>query len=177
MGGYLTPPSRWYLIAGPTGAGKTTITREKASGSCVRFSIDEWMSNLYWMDCPQKEDYPWAIERVRRCEEQIAAVAVQLASIGVHAALDLGFSSRKQRLAWCERARAAGAIPQLEVVNPSAEVRWQRVLKRNAAQSGTFSFAVTREMFDAMEKLWEPVDAEERAAFVAAQAISISALQ
>jgi hypothetical protein len=29
-------------------------------------------------------------------------------------------------------------------------------------QSGTFSLAATREMFDAMELLWEPVDAEER---------------
>jgi len=123
------------------------------------------MSNLYWMDCPQKNDYQWAIERVRRCEEQIAAMAVQLADTGSGVALDLGFSSRQQRLAWCERARVAGAIPQLEVVNPPAEVRWQRVVERNAAQNGTFSFAVTREMFEAMEKLWEPVDREESASF------------
>jgi predicted kinase len=169
MSAYISPVVRWYLIAGPTGAGKTTVAREKASGGCVRFSIDEWMSNLYWMDCPQKDDYPWAIERVRRCEEQIAVVAVQLAAVGVHVVLDLGFSSREQRLTWYERARAAVAIPELEVVNPPAEVRWQRVLERNAAQSGTFSFTVTREMFDAMEMLWEPVDAAERAALETAR--------
>jgi predicted kinase len=160
------PAVTWYLLAGPTGAGKTTAARAMAEKlGAVRFSIDEWMSTLYWMDCPEKNDYPWAIERVRRCEEQIATVAVALKQQHVSVVLDLGFSSRGQRLAWCERARIAGIVSEVEVIDPGAEVRWQRVVERNAEQSGTFSFAVTRAMFDAMELLWEPVDAEEQAAF------------
>jgi hypothetical protein len=70
-------------------------------------------------------------------------------------------------LAWCERAKIAGVIPELEVIHPPADVRWKRVVERNAAQSGTYSFAVTREMFEAMDRLWEPVDAEERASLEA----------
>ncbi len=42
---------RVHLIAGSTGAGKTTYARalaEQVGG--VRFSIDEWMTALFWMD-------------------------------------------------------------------------------------------------------------------------------
>ena len=165
MAGFSPPPTKWLLIAGPTGAGKTTIARQTASRRRVIFSIDEWMSNLYWMDCPEKNDYPWAIERVRRCEQQIEAMATQLRERAVDVVLDLGFTTKEQRAAWMERARAAYAVPELEVVNPPADVRWERVCERNANAEGTFSFEVTREMFDAMEALWEPISAEERAAF------------
>ena len=52
---------------------------------------------------------------------------------------------------------------------------WQRVCERNEGASETYSFAVTREMFDAMERLWEPVDTEERAAFEAARDEALAA--
>ncbi len=159
-------PVRWRLIAGSTGAGKSTLARalvERTGG--VRFAIDEWMKALYWMDCPEKNDYPWAIERVGRCEAQIAAVAVELARVGVDAVLDLGFTTRAQRMAWLERARAAGVGVELHVLDVAAEVRWERVCERNAGASATYSFGVTREMFEAMEAMWELPDAEELAAF------------
>ena len=160
------PPTTWSIIAGPTGAGKTTIARQVAARSGVVFSIDEWMSNLYWMDCPAKNDFPWAIERVRRCEQQIGSVAAQITKLHLlNVVLDLGFTTREQRSAWMERARAACAVPQLDVVNPPIDLRWQRVCERNASANGTYSFVVTREMFDAMEAMWEPVTPEERAAF------------
>ena len=45
-----------HLLCGPTGAGKTTYARELAEAeSAVRFSIDEWMSALFWMDAGD----PW----------------------------------------------------------------------------------------------------------------------
>jgi predicted kinase len=43
-----------HLISGSTGAGKTTYASqlsERLKG--VRFSIDEWMAALFWMDTPQ----------------------------------------------------------------------------------------------------------------------------
>lgn len=158
--------ARWYLVAGGTGAGKTTAAREIAArvGGVV-FSIDEWMTGLYWMDCPEKNDLPWALERVRRCEERMAAVAGELARVGVPAVVDCGFTTRAQRMEWLERARAAGVECELAVLEVDAEVRWERVQERNRGESGTFSFVVTREMFEAMEERWEEPGVEERELF------------
>jgi predicted kinase len=156
----------WHLVAGSTGAGKSTAAREIAERvGGVRFSIDEWMKALYWMDCPEKNDLPWALERVARCEAQIAAVAGQLAQVGVDAVLDLGFTQRAQRMEWLERARVAGVECVLHVLEVDAEVRWVRVCERNLGESATFSFAVTREMFDLMEARWELPGVEERRMF------------
>jgi predicted kinase len=154
-------------VAGPTGAGKTTAAREIAAreGGVV-FSIDEWMQNLYWVDCPQKNDLAFAVERIARCETQIAAVAVQLAAAGVSSVLDLGFTQRAHRAEWLKRARAAGITAKVRAIEAPAEARWERVLERNRAAEhpdaeSTYSFEVTREMFDFMEARWEPVGANE----------------
>ena len=158
--------AEWHLVAGSTGAGKSTAAREIAERvGGVRFSIDEWMSALYWMDCPEKNDFPWALERVGRCEAQIEVVARKLAQVGVDAVLDLGFTTRAQRREWLEMARLAGVECELHVLEVDAEVRWERVLERNRGESGTYAFVVTREMFCFMEERWEAPSAEERGEF------------
>jgi predicted kinase len=158
--------ARWHLVAGSTGAGKSTAAREIAErAGGVRFSIDEWMNALYWMDCPEKNDFQWALERVGRCEAQIEAVARELARLGVDAVLDLGFTTRAQRVGWLTRARAAGVECVLHVLDVDAEVRWERVCERNRGESGTYAFVVTREMFEFMEERWEAPSVEEREMF------------
>ena len=156
----------WYLVAGSTGAGKSTAAREIAArvGGVV-FSIDAWMNALYWMDCPEKNDFTWALERVGRCEAQIEAVARELARVGVDAVLDLGFTTRAQRLEWRERARVAGVECALHVLEVDAAVRWGRVRERNLGESGTYAFEVTREMFEFMEERWEAPSVEELGEF------------
>ena len=158
--------AEWHLVAGSTGAGKSTAAREIAERvGGVRLSIDEWMNALYWMDCPEKNDFPWALERIGRCEAQIEAVARELARAGVDAVLDLGFTTRAQRMEWLTRARAAGVSCVLHVLEVDAEVRWARVCERNRGESAMYAFVVTREMFDFMEGRWEMPSAEERGEF------------
>ena len=166
--------ARWHLVAGSTGAGKTTAAREIAERvGGVRFSIDEWMTALFWMDCPHKNDFAWALERVGRCDAQIEMVARELARAGVDAVLDLGFTTREQRMAWLQKARAAGAECVLHVLEVEAEVRWARVCERNRGESGTYAFEVTREMFCFMEERWEAPSVEERGEFGPARTAGI----
>jgi predicted kinase len=138
----------WYLVAGATGAGKSTAAREIAERvGGVRFSIDEWMKALYWMDCPEKNDFPWALERVGRCEAQIEAVATELARVGVSSVLDLGFTTRAQRMGWLDRTKAAGVECFLHVLEVDAEVRWERVCERNRGESGTLRLSLLGRCF------------------------------
>jgi predicted kinase len=65
-------PALVHLVCGSTGAGKTTyaiMLTEKLNA--VRFSIDEWMSALFWMDTPQPIESAWAMARVERAMAQI----------------------------------------------------------------------------------------------------------
>lgn len=153
-----------HLIAGSTGAGKTTFAMalaERIGG--VRFSIDEWMAALFWMDSPQPLQAEWSLERVRRCTGMIWQVAAQSAARGVPVVLDLGFTTRASRADIAARAAAAGLSAQLHLCDVPAEERWRRVAARNAGDGATrqLDFAVTREMFDFVESLWEPPTREE----------------
>lgn len=154
-----------HLIAGSTGAGKTTYAlalAETVGG--VRFSIDEWMTALFWMDSPQPLDPGWSIARVERCYTHIWTVAAQVAGCGVPMVLDLGFTQRASRARFVALARDAGLAPRLHLLDVPAGERWRRVEARNAAPGGQLDFAVTREMFDFVEGMWEAPDDAEMAA-------------
>ena len=155
-----------HLICGSTGAGKTTYALQlSARIGAVRFSIDDWMTALFWMDSPQPLQPAWSMERVERCMTQIWATASQVAAAGVPCVLDLGFSQAASRARFAGLARDAGLPVQLHFVDVPADERWRRVEERNAGKGETYqlSFDVTREMFDFVETLWEPPADEEMA--------------
>jgi hypothetical protein len=56
---------------------------------------------------------------------------------------------------------AAGLELTLHCLEAPAEVRWKRVESRNQERGQTFSIAVTRDMFDFVEQMWEPPDEAE----------------
>jgi predicted kinase len=153
-----------YLICGSTGAGKTTYAiRLSDTVGAVRFSIDEWMARLFWMDTPKPIDVAWARERVKRCYDQIWTTAMQVATRGVSCVLDLGLGQRSERARLADLATAAGLSVELHFLDVPAGERWRRVEARNAEKLGTYQlpFDVTREMFDFVERTWEaPTDAE-----------------
>ena len=84
-------PHLVHLICGSTGAGKTTYALRLSDRlGAVRFSIDEWMAALFWMDTPRPLDPEWSMERVERCLTQIWAVVLRIAAQNVPCVLDIG---------------------------------------------------------------------------------------
>jgi len=155
--------SRVYLITGGTGAGKTTyaISLAKETGA-IRFSIDDWMTTLFWMDSPDPISFDWAMERINRAERQIWETARQALEQGLSVILDLGFTKAVHRQKFYDLAKFAGTEFALHWVDVSPEERWRRVQFRNAEKGETYAMNVPREMFDFMENEWEaPRDDEE----------------
>ncbi len=151
-----------HLICGPTGAGKTTFARGLAAErNAVRFSIDEWMANLFAADTPDPLTFEWAIERVGRCEAQIWQTGLAALAAGRDIVLDLGFTTREQRDRFRAQAVETGHEVSLHHVTAPRETRLTRVRTRNHDGSEVFVFEVTDGMFDFMEDRFEtPVEEE-----------------
>jgi predicted kinase len=157
-----------HFICGSTGAGKTTYAIGlSAKIGAARFSIDEWMSALFWMDSPQPLDPAWSIERVERCAGLIWRTAVEVAQRGMPCVLELGFTSKETRRKFAKLAHRSGLSVKLHFLDVAADERWRRVAARNRrpGAEGQLGFAVSREMFDFVETIWEPPTAEEMAVY------------
>lgn len=154
-----------HFLCGSTGAGKSTyaaILAERLGG--IPFYLDEWMAALYGKDISQPLDPAWMMERVDRCQQRIWHTAMLIGRSGRPCILEMGFNQRATRTRFAALARAAAMPVQLHVLDVPREERWQRVLQRNADKSGHLGFALTREMFDFTETMWEPPDDAEMAA-------------
>jgi predicted kinase len=145
-----------HIVFGPQGAGKSSYSRTLATASeGTRFSIDEWMAQLYGPDLPDSINLSWIMERVQRCERQIWRIAEQIAKNGGNVVLDLGFMKVRNRSAFSEQARAAGIASKLHYVTAPHDIRRSRVMRRNSEKGETFSFEVSPAMFDFMEAEFE----------------------
>lgn len=154
-----------HLIFGAQGAGKTTYSRQLVDRHvCTRFSIDDWMGELFAPDMAQPLSFPWVMERVARCEKRIWAVACDVARQGGNVALDLGFMKEASRAKFTALAHSESLPIQWHYVTAPHELRKNRVMTRNANRGGTFSFEVTPGMFDFMETQFEAPTAAELAA-------------
>lgn len=153
-----------HLLFGPQGAGKSTLARQLADQvQGLRFSIDDWMGELFAPDMPQPPGLPWIMARVQRCERRIWAVAADTVQRGGHAILDLGCMKAADRARFAALAQAQGLALRAHYVTAPLAVRRQRVLQRNQTRGETFAFEVTPGMFDFMEAQFEPPDAQELA--------------
>ena len=156
-----------HLICGKVGSGKTTYaTRLAAEARTTVHSIDAWMATLYGSDVPSSGkggliDFAWYAERVDRCETMIWQLCRQQIAQGHSVVLDLGFLRRARRQKFVEWAATEGIEAQVHLLEVDVAIRRQRVGERNRHRTETFSFAVTNEMFDFAETLFEPLDATE----------------
>jgi predicted kinase len=154
----------FHLICGSTGAGKTTYSLDLAQRlNVVRFSIDEWMVNLFGKDRPEPLPFDWVAERVGRCEQQIGLMAAQCARAGVAVVLDLSFRHAGNRADFAAIAGQAGCPVVLHLLNLPVDERWTRVRARNESRGK--SWPVSQSIFDVMEKLWQPPSAAEMRAY------------
>lgn len=159
-----------HIICGSAGAGKTIYSLRLAEETgALRFTIDEWMAMLFWMDAPESGSYPWALERVERCQRQMLALCGQLRGKGVDIILDLGFFQRDQRKHVRQALLGLEMNPRLHYLDVPATVRWERISNRNVDKGGTYSLEVTRDMFDFCEDLFEvPNEVELEGAVIVA---------
>lgn len=144
------------LVTGGTGAGKTTYALKLAEEiGAVRFSIDDWMTGLFWMDAPDPPSFDWVMTRIGRVETIIRQTAEEILSRGVPVILDLGFTKSDHRKSFAAWAEGLGYQLVLHWVDVPTDVRWNRVQGRNTDKGETFAMEVSREMFDFMENEWE----------------------
>jgi predicted kinase len=159
-------PALLHLVAGATGAGKTTYARVLSDRlGALHLAIDDWMSILFGPDQPATPDLAWMFARTGRCEAQMWRLISQSARLGIPVVADCGFTRREHRARWREQAADAGISVVLHHLDIPAEVRWQRVARRNEEKGASFSFVVTRTMFDFIEGIWEPPESQELEAF------------
>ncbi|MEY3905561.1 MAG: hypothetical protein RIR59_384 [Pseudomonadota bacterium] len=155
-------PGLVHLVTGATGAGKTHYSIDLAAQiGGVRFSIDDWMTRLFWMDSPQPIQFDWTMERIARCEAQIRALVAALVDQGMACVLDLGFTTAQHRSQFAAFAQDIGTSAILHWIDLSPQQRWDRVVHRNRDKGATYAMTVDRDMFDFMEAEWQaPSDAE-----------------
>ena len=151
-----------HMICGLTGAGKSTYAETlRRDLNAVRFSIDDWNANLFFMDRDPTSDFNWFYERVQRSCKQMRDTAEQMLEAGVPAVFNCGFTDCKERAIFYDWAKVLGQPVRLHFVDVDRETRWARVQQRNAEKGATFALEVTREMFDFMEGIWQAPTEEE----------------
>ncbi len=153
-----------FLIVGNTGAGKSTYSAQLAERhNGIVFSVDEWMKTLFFMDMPDPPLYYWALERTQRCETQQLNESLKILGKGISVILDIGFFARSQRERVQDFLMDNGVVFETHFLDVDKETRWDRVNHRNQAQTETFLFEVSREIFEFCETIFEPLGEDERA--------------
>ncbi|WP_419904818.1 AAA family ATPase [Kiloniella sp.] len=153
-----------FLIVGNAGAGKSTYAGQLAARkNAIVFSVDEWMKTLFFMDMPDPPLYFWALERTQRCEAQQLSESLKILDKGISVILDIGFFARSQRERVQDFLCDHGVVFETHYLDVDKETRWERVDYRNQAQTETFQFEVSREIFEFCETIFEPLDEDERA--------------
>ncbi len=146
-----------HLIHGFTGAGKTTyaIQLEKELPA-LRFSIDEWITELYGED-PSADKFE---EYYSRAANLIWKVATRALVLGQNIILDFGFWSRTSRDDARQRVSSVGGESVLYYVTCEESIMRSRVMARTAMlPSG--SLYIDECAIETFRARFEPLDGDE----------------
>ena len=140
------------MMCGLTGSGKTTYAKRlEREHSAVRFSVDEWMIDLYGHHMP-REVFD---ERLAAIKDLLWDVARRLLTLGVNVVLDFGFWKREERLKFKNRTEEVGATPTLYFFDLLLAELQRRLAARNETlDEGTFE--ITPEMLETFSSWFEP---------------------
>ena len=148
-----------HLIEGPVGAGKSTFSFFLASRTeGIHIALDEWFANLFSPDRPPGDFVPWYIERKERLIDLIWCHSLRLLASGKDVILELGLIQRGPRVEFCRKIQGCGYAPIIHVLDVPANVRRERVRRRNTERGATFSMVVPDHVFDMASSLWEVPD-------------------
>ncbi len=146
-----------YLIHGYIGAGKTTFAKQlEVESGAVRFSLDDWMEELYGTNPP--------VELFGVYEARVKALIVKVTEgvlrRGVGVILDFGFWKRVERDALRAWGRSLGAEVVLYDVQVPEKVALARVRARNEAGGAGVLLIDDAAFFD-LRKQFEPLGMDE----------------
>ena len=151
-----------HMICGPIGAGKTTYAIKLAEEQgAVRFTSDDWISELFLPDEPEPITTDWWITRHRRCEPIILAVSWILLELGKDVIWDMGFMYRSHRDRIIGKVADTPYSVRIHFVDAPGEIRRERVRQRNLEKPEGYVIEVTDEMFDFFERYTVPVSPDE----------------
>jgi predicted kinase len=139
-------------------SGKTACAKTlQRTSSAVRFTLDEWMLQLF----PQLrfDDAEYA-QRVEAVQDLIWEVASQVLANGLDVVLDWNFWSVERRRWAIDRARTAGADCVLHLIPADVDLAASRAERRNAGDGADFH-RLTREDVEFQARLMEPPTSSE----------------
>lgn len=144
-------------MVGLPGSGKTTRAKEiEQEKNAVRFSPDEWVTNLYDHRLDH-EHHEKAREQVEKLQWELGK---RLLTLGQSVILENGFWSKTERQRYREEALALGAVVKVDYQEVSVDELWRRSSERPETQEvGMLHF--TREDLEKWAATFEPPTQDE----------------
>jgi predicted kinase len=135
-----------HLIVGLPCAGKTTFAKQlELEQSALRFTPDEWHTQLFSQDFTLDFQHPDHDQRHTLIEEIMWDVAARALQLGTNVILDFGFWAKSEREDYRARATKLGASSVVHFLDVPEQELLARLEIRNAnLPAGTFQIPTSK---------------------------------